>query len=162
MPPPPPLFGQEKDDTCALACLRMILARHGMNIPEATLEAQTNKQAGGVYIEDLRNLAGQYGFDAEVRRLDIPLIADLLDQGIFPIVYLNRVHFDRRHPLPRSVALRAAVVHAVVPIRFSSQFVIVNDPLPGIQRRISKRRFEAAQRDLGQWCVVCKLRSQQS
>jgi ABC-type bacteriocin/lantibiotic exporter with double-glycine peptidase domain len=155
MMPLPPLFGQEKDDTCALACLRMILAQHGTHIPEATLAQRANKPQGGVDIEDLRDLAASSGLAAVISRLDIVAIADLLAHDVFPIVYLNRAHFDRKRCLPRSAALRTAIVHAVVPIRVSPHFITVHDPLPGMQRRVSRRTFEAAQSDLGYWCIVC-------
>ena len=35
-----PLYRQEKDNTCALACLRMVLAAYGMDVEENTLESQ--------------------------------------------------------------------------------------------------------------------------
>jgi hypothetical protein len=134
----------------------MILAQRGTHIPEATLAQRANKQQGGVDIEDLRDLAASYGLAAEIRRLDILTIADLLTQDVFPIVYLNRAHFNRKSRLPRSAALRTAIVHAVVPIRVSPHFITVHDPLPGMRRRVSGRTFDAAQSDLGYWCVVCR------
>ncbi len=35
-----PLYGQKKDNTCALACLRMVLAAFGTDVEESTLEGQ--------------------------------------------------------------------------------------------------------------------------
>lgn len=59
MPALPPLFGQARSDTCTLACLRMVLAHHGIEVTERALEAQVAKQAGGVAIEELAQLAGR-------------------------------------------------------------------------------------------------------
>lgn len=160
MPSTPPPFRQGKDDNCAIACLRMILAKHGREIAEVALEEQANKQAGGMDIEELRNLAKRHALQAEIARLDLVAIAELISQNIFPIVYLNRVHIDKKFPVDRRIALRTAIIHAVVPIRLSSLFVTFNDPFTGTSRRVSRRKFEAACTDLGQWCVVCRLGGQ--
>lgn len=77
-----PLYRQEKDDTCALACLRMILAHCGTEIAENTLAARAPKQPGGVDIEDLRNLAENFGFQATIEQRNLHALAELLAQGI--------------------------------------------------------------------------------
>jgi ABC-type bacteriocin/lantibiotic exporter with double-glycine peptidase domain len=158
MPALPPLYRQRKSDNCALACLRMLLAHHGRKVSEKVLEAKAAKQPGGVFIEELARLAHQHGLDAEVGVLSLAQLTERIAAGRFPIVYLNRVHLDRRFPVARQLALRRCVVHAVVPVKVSYQFVTFNDPLGGTRRRVSKRKFEAAMRDLSYWCVVCRPR----
>jgi ABC-type bacteriocin/lantibiotic exporter with double-glycine peptidase domain len=151
---PPPLR-QESDDSCAIACLRMLLAAHGRTISERTLEKRGKKQVGGVDIEDLRDLAETFGFQARIERLDLEAIAGRIREAIFPIVYLNRAHLGRALSAGKRAVLRSPIVHAVVPVRVSPAHVAFNDPLTGTRRRVTRRRFAAAQADLGNWCVVC-------
>lgn len=152
----PPLFRQRRSDTCALACLRMILAHYDINIPEKKLAQRVSMQRGGVAIEEVANLASQFGLEAKLARLKLKGIRRRLAHEVFPIVYLNRIHFRRGSPVSRGIALRRCVVHAVIPISISDQFVTFNDPRLRRRRRISRQKFDAAQRDLSYWCVVCK------
>ncbi len=145
---------QESGDTCAIACLRMILAQHGMDVAEKLLEPQAGKQPGGVDIEDLRILAERLGFHAEIVQLDLNDIAPLLTQQTYPIVYLNRAHFLRGR-FRRQRFLQAPIVHAVIPIIIGRRFITFNDPLSGTRRRILRKKFAAAQADLSHWCLVC-------
>ncbi len=155
--PVPPLYRQEKVDTCALACLRMILAFLGTDVAEMELEDRAVMESGGIEISNLQTLAWNYGLQAEIHQLDIEAITGLIASGVYPLVYLNRLHLDRRHSTSRIIALRESIVHAVIPIRVSQKFVTFMDPLPpGRKRRVSRRRFTAAQRDLAQWCLVCR------
>lgn len=158
MPTEPPSFRQRKTDNCALTCLRMILAYLGQVVEETTLESEGIKQPGGVDIEDLRQLAERFGLHAEIEALDLADLAAHVLAGVFPIVYLNRSYLDGRFPLERRVALRRCIVHAVIPVHFSRQFVTFLDPRRGGKRRISKRKFAAAQRELRNWSVVCRHR----
>ncbi len=155
MPSKPPIIAQERGDTCAIACLRMLLAYYGRTITEPELVQAAAMEHGGLDIEELERLAVQFGLRADIRELGVPGIAALLARRIFPIVYLNRVHLDRRFPLSRQIALRLFLPHAVVPVGVSAHFVTFHDPLSSKPRRISKHKFEAAQRDLRNWCVVC-------
>jgi len=156
MPGVPPLFREGKTDNCALACLRMLLAHYGTDVAEETLEAEAAKQPGGVFIEELAQLARQHGLAAEIKALTLDQIAEQVAAEVFPIVYLNRVHLDRKFPVARTLALRRCIVHAVVLVSLSRGFVTFNDPMRPRRRRVSKRKFKAAQRDLSFWCVVCQ------
>ncbi len=159
MPGVPPLYRQRKSDNCVLACLRMLLAHHGTKVTEKALEAEAAKQPGGIFIEELVRLAGQHGMDAEIATLNLEQMTERIAIGVFPIVYLNRVHLDRPFPVHRRLALRRCIVHAVVPVKVSAKFVTFNDPLRGRRRRASKHKFEAAMRDLSFWSVVCRPRN---
>jgi ABC-type bacteriocin/lantibiotic exporter with double-glycine peptidase domain len=152
----PPPRRQGKGDNCALACLRSILAYHGTDVDEATLENRANKRQWGVEIEDLRAAAESFGLRAQIRKLDLAAIADCISRNIFPIAYLNRFHLDRRFPVRRALALRSLIPHAVVPVRVSPKFVLYSDPLTGKRHRASHRKFEAARADLSMWCLVCE------
>jgi ABC-type bacteriocin/lantibiotic exporter with double-glycine peptidase domain len=155
MPSKPPIIAQERADTCAIACLRMLLAYHGRMITEQELVQAATMEHGGMDIEELERLAIRFALRADIRKLGLLEIAALLARRIFPIVYLNRVHLDRRFPLSRRIALRLFLPHAVLPVRVSRHFVIFHDPLSLKPRRVSRHKFETAQSDLGNWCVVC-------
>src|SRR5437660_7293623 len=103
--PPTPLK-QGKSDNCALACLRSLLLAHGIEVAEEVLEIHANKQGWGVEIEDLARAANHFGFLAQTIRLDLAGIAHRLARGLFPIVYLNRIHLQKRFPIARQTALR--------------------------------------------------------
>ena len=60
-----PLHRQEKRDTCALACLRMVLAAYGTDVEESTLEAQARMEPDGTDVGELERLARQFGLVAE-------------------------------------------------------------------------------------------------
>jgi ABC-type bacteriocin/lantibiotic exporter with double-glycine peptidase domain len=134
----------------------MVLGYYGTDVTEEALEVEATKLPGGVFIEELARLAERHGLRASIVSLHLSDLAEELARDVFPIVYLNRAHLDRRFPVARKLALRRCIVHTVVVVGVSSRFVTVNDPLTGRRRRISKRKFEAAQRDLSYWCVLCK------
>jgi ABC-type bacteriocin/lantibiotic exporter with double-glycine peptidase domain len=140
----PPFFRQGRSDTCALACLRMLLAQHGLQVSEDELLLAAIMEPGGVHIEELARLAGHYGLQPQIQRLQLNAMKDLVAQEIFPIVFLNRMPLDQEF-----------AIHTVIPIRFSPRFVTVLDPLRG-ERRITIRKFEAARRWLTEWAVVCR------
>jgi ABC-type bacteriocin/lantibiotic exporter with double-glycine peptidase domain len=139
-----PFFAQEHPDTCALACLRMILAFLGTTVTEAQLVQAAQLEAGGVNPDELTRLAQHFGLKAEARQLDLGGIDDLLAQQQFPLVFVYRLPLDR---VPSG--------HAVVVTRVSAQFVTCLDPLRGV-RRISKKKFAEAQRLMDHWVVACQ------
>ncbi len=139
----PPFFAQERYDTCALACLRMILAYYGTEVSEAELVRMTAMEEGGVDIEELARLARRCGLVAEIVSLSEEELIELNAQRRWMIVYLNRWPLDR-----------VFAIHAVIPIRVSRVFVTVLDPMRG-QRRLSRRKFDQARKYLDRLCVVC-------
>ena len=52
-----PLYRQEKDNTCALACLRMVLAAFGTNVRERELETRARMEPEGTLIDEVEALA---------------------------------------------------------------------------------------------------------
>ncbi len=128
---PPIPFKQTKADNCALACLRSILFFFGTEIGEDRLEALANKQDWGVEIGDLAQAAQEFGLAVHTRSLEAEDLVHLLANGVFPIVYLNRIHFGRKGTIRKHFAPRNFIPHAVVPLRITSKFVIYNDLLTG-------------------------------
>jgi len=141
----PPFFPQGRYDTCALACLRMVLAGFGTNVSEAELVRASRMEEGGVEIEALAELARAYGLRADVDQLSLADLAQLFEGEQPAIVYLNRLPLDRQF-----------AIHAVVPIRLSPHYVTCLDPRIG-RRRISRRKFERARSYLDRYGVVCSL-----
>src|SRR5438552_878726 len=105
---PPPLL-QEKEDNCAIACLRSLCAHQGIAVAEAELEIRAKKQSWGVEIADLAAAARSLGFHAEIAVVDLEACAQLIANGVFPIVYLNRVHLEKPFPLSRRHALASFI-----------------------------------------------------
>jgi ABC-type bacteriocin/lantibiotic exporter with double-glycine peptidase domain len=141
----PPFFPQERYDTCALACLRMILAFNGIETSEEELVLATKMEEGGVDIEELAQVARYHGLKAEIRKLEEASLLDFIAIHRWAIVFLNRFPLDRQF-----------AIHSVIPIRFTPHFVTVLDPLKG-ERRISRRKFDQARRYLDRYGVICYL-----
>ena len=139
----PPFFPQERYDTCALACLRMILAHHAVKVSEEELVRSAAMDEGGVDIEELARLARRFDVPAEVRPILLDEIAELQTHNRWAIVYLNRLPLDH-----------VFSVHAVIPLRVTTHFVTILDPRVG-ERRLSRRKFEAARRYLSFYSVIC-------
>lgn len=95
MPNDLPLFKQTKPETCALACLRMVLGACGIHVSEETLERQVHMEEGG---SALRNwgAARAYGLAAEIQEATMDDLRQILAEGKLPIAYVNRSVFALR------------------------------------------------------------------
>lgn len=144
MPSKPPFFRQERSETCMLACLRMLLAHQGTAVSESALVEQVSLEEGGLDPDVLARLAKRNGLPARARQLDLTAIRSLIDNEQFPIVLVDRTVLDDEF-----------AIHAVIPVRFTRQFVVLLDPLRG-ERRVSIRKFEQAQRRVAGWADVCE------
>lgn len=151
----PPLYLQERPDTCALACLRMVLAAYGTTVDEATLIGQVSIEAGGTSIEEVERLARLYGLEASITAAHVAQLRSLLQSEKLAIAYVNRRLFTRRDISNVRQSIRRALIHSVVPIRVTSRFVVFHDPLQSRPQRRSRHRFEAAHGFMGHVCVVC-------
>jgi ABC-type bacteriocin/lantibiotic exporter with double-glycine peptidase domain len=154
-----PLYRQEKAETCALACLRMVLAAFGFHVSESDLEAEATMEEGGTSIQELERLARQFGLVADIREATVEQLRQILAQGQLPIVFLDRAVFDLT-PRQRATHLPFhAKVHAVVPIRVTDASIIFHDPLPPCVTRRSIRSFREAHQLFDNACVVCSNRN---
>jgi ABC-type bacteriocin/lantibiotic exporter with double-glycine peptidase domain len=71
MPRTLPLLKQEREDSCAIACLRMVLAGRGTMVTERELVLRAQMEEVGVDLEELERLARNLGLIAtawEARR----------------------------------------------------------------------------------------------
>src|SRR5438105_15751894 len=89
-----PLLKQEREDTCAIACLRMVLAGRGMMVTERELVLRTQMEEGGVEIQELERLARALGLIATAREATAQQIRAHLRAGGDVIAYINRSVFD--------------------------------------------------------------------
>lgn len=140
----PPFFRQEHDDTCALACLRMILAHHGTNVTEDELVQAATFESCGISTEEVKRLAERYGFQAEYGYLNLDAVAEFIAQGTFPIVFLDLRPIDGKDAF-----------HTVIPIRVSRRSITFLDPQQG-QRRVARRIFEQARSWWSDAALVCE------
>jgi predicted double-glycine peptidase len=120
----------------------MLLAQRGEHVSEAELVRKTTLDEGGLTPEELAALSRACGLPARERIVNDAELADLVAHGRYPIVYLYRKFLDG-----------VKNVHAVIPIRFSRQFVTLLDPLRG-KRRVSIRKFAQARSIVQQWTVI--------
>jgi ABC-type bacteriocin/lantibiotic exporter with double-glycine peptidase domain len=103
-----PYFAQEKRNTCALACLRMVLAAYGSHVPESELEAQARLEPTGTPIEEVKRLAQVHGLAAEIRHVTVEELRQILAEGKLPIAYIDRAIFElspakrRRHSIKKA------------------------------------------------------------
>lgn len=67
----------------------MLLAHHGVEVDEATLRRKCRTQEFGTYAKDILACAREFGFAATIEHLSLEQLQRLIDQGVFPIVYIN-------------------------------------------------------------------------
>jgi hypothetical protein len=61
-----PHYRQQQENTCALVCLRMVLAAYGIQVTEREIEARTRLVERCVHIAELERLAHLYELEAEI------------------------------------------------------------------------------------------------
>lgn len=150
-----PLYRQEKDNTCALACLRMVLAAHGTDVLESDLESQARMEEEGILIDELERLAREYGLVAEIQNTTVEELGHILAAGKLPIAFLDRAVFELRPRQRAKHSIRAAIIHTVIPTRVTAKSVTFHDPRPPQITRKTMRLFRRAYLGLGGCCVVC-------
>lgn len=132
MPTKPPFFYQQTEHSCAVACLRMVLATFGIEQTEEELSLFCDCGIRGTDALKLVDAARQLGLTG-TRKFNLTmgeLIAEL-GHGKHPIVYaqtqIKGVQFPTKH--------------AFVVLDISPDMVTVLDPWEG-ERQITRTRFE--------------------
>jgi ABC-type bacteriocin/lantibiotic exporter with double-glycine peptidase domain len=155
-----PHYTQEKNNTCALACLRMVLAAFGTHLPESELTAQARMVPKGTPIEELERLARRYGLVAEIQHTTVEHLRQGLAAGKLPIAFIDRAIFKLSPAERRHHSIREAIQHNVIPVAIAARSVTLHDPLePRICRR-TLRLFREAYEALGGVAVVCSTPDQ--
>ncbi len=153
-----PFYRQEKSNTCALACLRMVLAAYGTDVPESVLENEAHVDHGGTAIGELERLARKFGLTASIRQVTIDELQQLLSERRLPIAFIDRAVFGLRPAARARHSLRAARIHTVIPTRISTASITFHDPLLPRPVRKSARLFGLAYERLGSYAVICSKR----
>jgi ABC-type bacteriocin/lantibiotic exporter with double-glycine peptidase domain len=126
------LFRQEKFYTCAVACLRMVLDFYDHEIDEASLAALCRTDFYGTSADDLVLAAKGLDFDAQKEYCNIADLHRHLENGLFPILFVNLFAIDGRD-----------VVHAFVLETLTRGSIKVLDPWKG-RRSIPIEQFKVA------------------
>ncbi len=133
MPLKPPFYEQETPDSCVPACLRMVLASFGIEIPESELRTLCDCTFSGTDALKAVDVARQLGFTRTGKyTLSTEELRTLIADGYHPIVFVDLRPID---------GLRD--IHALVVIDVGQQEMIVLDPLKG-ERVLPSQVFNAA------------------
>jgi ABC-type bacteriocin/lantibiotic exporter with double-glycine peptidase domain len=134
MPSKLPFYAQETLESCAPACLRMVLASFGLELPEAELRARCDCTAAfGTDALMVVEAARQLGFPLTAKHnLNLAELEELVNAGHFPIIFVN---LDPLDGLDEQ--------HALVVIALNKSTTTVYDPLFG-ERILERESFSAA------------------
>jgi len=149
-----PCVKQAKPYTCAVACLRMILAHYGVQVEEAELETLCQTTAEGTTAMNLVRAAENLGFHAAVGEGDLDLLRSAVSTNLPPLVYLHT------GSLPDLFDFIS--IHAVVVTDVGVEFVHVNDPWVGASLQIPLLQFREAWRRVFHLVVLIWPRSSSS
>src|SRR5262249_47163694 len=82
-----PHYTQERHNTCALACLRMVLAAFGKHMQEGEIAAQARMEVKGTPIDVLVRLARHFGLGATIQDTTVEGLQRILAEGSLPIAF---------------------------------------------------------------------------
>jgi ABC-type bacteriocin/lantibiotic exporter with double-glycine peptidase domain len=117
----PPFYKQETADSCAPACLRMVFSHLDLSVSEAELRARCDCTVLGADAPYLVDVARQLGFNkTDILNLSPDELQIILDEGLYPIVYVNLLPID---------GIEGA--HALVVLEIGDDAVTVYDPDEG-------------------------------
>ena len=150
-----PHYRQEKKNTCALACLRMVLAAFGTDVEEGMLQVEAHMEPDGTEIAELERLARQFGLVADIEEATVEQLRNLLAHGKLPIVYIDRALFELSPRRRAQHSIRDAIIHTVIPTQITARFVTYHDPRQARVTRKTTGLFRQAYEALGGRCVVC-------
>ena len=141
-------YGQELPTSCVSACVRMVLASFGVELPERQVRRMLGHTFLGLSLArahaSLQSQGALTHFHADWNAADL---RDALRQKLTPIVGVERHILG--HP-PAS--------HAVVVVALKSQGVTVLDPFTGPQAQIySLQTFEMAWQLAGPEALIIEL-----
>ncbi len=115
-----PFRRQERPYSCTVACLRMLLAYRGVEMDEAELRHRCKTREFGTYARDVVACARELGFTATIEHLSLAQLRHLIDQGVFPIAYVNM--------FPTS---QIPYVHTVIVEDYEAGCLLLVDPSAG-------------------------------
>lgn len=129
----PPFHKQETLYSCVPACLRMIFAASGVDLPEADIRAACDCTLAGTNALQAVDAARRYGFGHSAKHtLSLEELATLVESGTYPIVFVSLKPING-----------ARDTHALVVIGVSNTAITVLDPMQG-ERILPRQTFSAA------------------
>src|SRR5262245_55324019 len=139
----PPFYPQETDFSCAVACLRMVLAHLGVSKSEAEIRQLSDCTIFGTSALELVLVARKLGFAASWKHtLTLGDLVELTEHGYCPIVYVLSA--------PR---LASPDVHSLVVVSATDERIEVLDPEEG-PRTLSADEFVDAWSPLKNLAIV--------
>jgi ABC-type bacteriocin/lantibiotic exporter with double-glycine peptidase domain len=111
---------QERAYSCAVACLKMVLEAFGKEIDDSELRRLCNTTELGTFADDIVSCTIELGFNAEKTYLAIANLKRLLEEDIFPIVYVNTYSLNG-----------IFATHAIIVEEIEDGEVMIIDPLDG-------------------------------
>src|SRR3712207_4617475 len=81
-------YKQEFNYSCVAACVRMVLAYHGLNLSEAELRTLLDTRPTGTRARNLLAVVS-LGFDVRLGTSNLARLRDALDAGLPPIVFID-------------------------------------------------------------------------
>lgn len=136
-PDRPRFYQQEKPNTCAVACLRMVFSAYGREVSEEELALRAKTDEFGTELGNLAQAARDLGFDCQATLLDYAT----LQTCRLPIVYLDGPTLGR-----------AFHMHAVV-VEETARTVKVLDPSSG-ERELDVALFREAWDLAGNYAIL--------
>jgi len=140
-----PFHRQEHPYSCTVACLRILLAYHGIEVDEATLRRKCKTREFGTYASDILACAHELGFAATIKHLSLEQLQLLIDYGTFPIVYINM--------FPTS---QVPYVHTVIVEGYEADRLLLVDPNTG-PREIRTADFLEAWEIHGNMALILRM-----
>lgn len=138
-----PCFRQERNYTCAVACLRMVLAYHHQTFTEPDLAVRCQTTEDGTTAHNVVRTAEALGFQGVILEGDLTLLEACLASELPVITYL------RTAPLADMFGFDG--IHAVVVTGLDESFVHFNDPWTGSSLACPLEDFMQA------WTLVSNL-----
>ncbi len=85
LPERPHFYPQERPNTCAIACLRIVLSAFRIHVAEDDLAREAGTDEFGTALANLVEVAENHGLRCEAKVLDFPSLKSVR----YPIVYLD-------------------------------------------------------------------------
>lgn len=123
----------------------MLLAHHGIEVDESTLREQCRTGVTGTRAGNLAACVQDYGFEAELRYLTVEELHALLDEGIYPIAYIDM--------LPTS---SARYTHTVIIEGLAEDRLLIVDP-NAEPREVSLTDFIESWQPYSQMAIVLRV-----
>lgn len=142
-----PCYKQEKEYSCAVCCLRMMLEFYGREYEEEELEKLCKTTEKGTIAKNVVDAAKRSGFLALLCEGDLEFIQVCVSSGMPVIVYL------RTKSLPW---WDYDAIHAVVVTGIDGDHIYLNEPWLGSQVRCEVGDFVAAWNELSNLLIMIK------